>query len=190
MSASVAGKWDFSPLANGIFSYGVIVKLLLASPEMQLFSSGIIILGVIIYVLEIAGVATGLGNSKDFFSWEWVRWINIIVALIVQVILWGLGWILALAAGALSGYFYEKGFVDFATVLYAGRAFIGIALGSLIASMLAFFFTQGVGPIVERIGGGTATTGDADKLDAILFVFLSVAAVIALNLFPLLQRWV
>jgi hypothetical protein len=111
LSASIAGKWDFSPLANGLFSLGVITKLLLPSELMQIAAILEILAGVLIYFFEVIGFSAGHIKTG-----------GILAGGLAQMILWGLGYILAIALGYMSKGLWENGFIDLGNIMYSGRS--------------------------------------------------------------------
>lgn len=169
MVAAFTGRKDFSPWGIGTFSIGILIKLLVPMAAAQTFSGLIMILGLIIYVLEIGGI------SKMKF--ESAGLIVVSLGLIIMFLMTG---ILSLAYGYLSGAVLE--FPMVASFLYHGRFLLALATAWMMAMGFTFFLMPSIAPQVERLGTGSIVIGDSEKIDAVTILLMVIEMVFVFDL--------
>lgn len=169
MVATFTGRKDFSPWGIGTFSIGILIKLLVPMAAAQTFSGLIMILGLIIYVLEIGGI------SKMKF--ESAGLIVVSLGLIIMFLMTG---VLTLAYGYLSGAALE--FPIIASFLYNGRFILALATAWMMAMGFTFFLMPAIAPQVERLGTGSIVVGDSEKIDAVTILLMAIEIVFTFDL--------
>lgn len=169
MVAAFTGRKDFSPWGIGTFSIGILIKLLVPMAAAQTFSGLIMILGLIIYVLEIGGI------SKMKF--ESAGLIVVSLGLIIMFLMTG---VLTLAYGYLSGAALE--FPIIASFLYNGRFILALATAWMMAMGFTFFLMPAIAPQVERLGTGSIVVGDSEKIDAVTILLMAIEMVFTFDL--------
>lgn len=171
--AAFTGKPDMTPWAIGTYSVGLLAKLLLPIGAAQVFASGVMGLGMLIYLAEIAGAPKGRLTAGGLFA----AGFGVIIMAMATIVL-------SLAFGYLSGAAVSMPWV--AAWLYNGRFLWGLITGWLAATAVTYMFAPGVAPQLERLGTGSVIVGDSEKIDAVIFLLMVVGMLFAFGWAPLI----
>lgn len=166
--AAFTGRVDFTPWAVGTFSVGMLAKLLLPLGAAQTFAVGVVGLGLVIYLLEIGGLAKGKLTAGGLFA--------VGLGLIIMAIA---SYVLALAFGYLANGAAAYPLV--ALWLYQGRFLWGLLTGWLVATAITYAVTPAIAPQIERLGTGSVVVGDSEKIDTVIFLLMVAGMLFAFN---------
>jgi len=175
-ASSLTGKVDLTPWAVGTFIVGVLAKLLLPAGVAQTFAVGVIALGVLIYLCEIGGLSGGKLTVAGLFTVAF----GILVMVVATVIL-------TLAFR----YLANAAMVDYpvlATWLYQARFVCGLVTGWLVATTITYAATPAVPPQIQRLGSGSVVVGDSEKIDAVIFLLMTLGVIFVMNWAPALAK--
>jgi hypothetical protein len=174
--ATFTGRRDFTSWAIGTYCVGLLAKLLLPVGAAQLSANAIMVLGLLIYVIEIGGFA----NGKLALGGLLALVIGLVVMAVATIVL-------SLAFGYLATATTSWPYV--AGWLYHGRFLWGLLTGWLVATAVTFFLTPAMTPQVERLATGSIVVGDSEKIDTIIFLMMVVGLLFVFNWAPIVAAF-
>ena len=75
-----------------------------------------------------------------------------------------------------------------ATWLYQARFVCGLVTGWLVATTITYAATPAVPPQIQRLGSGSVVVGDSEKIDAVIFLLMTLGVIFVMNWAPALAK--
>ena len=88
-------------------------------------------------------------------------------------------------------YLANAAMVDYpvlATWLYQARFVCGLVTGWLVATTITYAATPAVPPQIQRLGSGSVVVGDSEKIDAVIFLLMTLGVIFVMNWAPTLAK--